>query len=47
MYVHYKIISAETYIEFITGHHYELTRPDRFEEMAEIVNYPDPKSNGF
>lgn len=37
MYVHDKIISAETYIEFITGKHYDLERPDQFEEMAEIM----------
>ena len=37
MYVHDKIVSAEAYIEFITGKHYDLKRPDRFEEMAEIM----------
>ena len=37
MYIHDKIISAETYIEFITGKHYNLKRPDQFEEIAEIM----------
>lgn len=37
MYVHDTVISAETYIEYITGEHYELKRPDQFEEIAEIM----------
>lgn len=37
MYIHNKIVSAETYIEYVTGCHHDLKRPDQIEEMAEIM----------
>ena len=37
MYVHHTIIKAETYLEYITGKHYDLKRPDQFQELTEIL----------
>lgn len=41
MYIHNTIISAETYLEFVTGKHWDLKRPDQLQEMADILTGPD------
>ena len=37
MYIHHTIIKAETYLEYITGKHYDLKCPDQLQELSDIL----------
>lgn len=37
MYIHNTVISAEAYLEYVTGQHWDLKLPNQLEEMTDIM----------